>query len=90
LITLGFPLLTCAIITGALWAQQAWGNYWRWDPKETWSLITWFIYAILLHIRVVVGWRGKRAALLCIIGFSAVLFTFFGVNFLMKSTHVFS
>ncbi|NLI29396.1 MAG: c-type cytochrome biogenesis protein CcsB [Nitrospiraceae bacterium] len=89
LITFGFPLLTLAIITGALWAQDAWGTYWRWDPKETWSLITWIIYAMVLHIRLVVGWRGRRAALLCIVGFLAVLFTFFGVNFLLKSVHSF-
>ncbi|KAF0181026.1 MAG: cytochrome c assembly protein [Nitrospirae bacterium] len=89
MITLGFPLLTLAIITGALWAEDAWGSYWRWDPKETWSLITWFIYAMVLHIRLVVGWRGKRAALLSVLGFVAVLFTFFGVNFLLKSVHIF-
>ena len=89
MITLGFPLLTLAIITGALWAQDAWGQYWRWDPKETWSLITWFIYAMVLHIRLVIGWRGKRAAQLSIVGFIAVLFTFFGVNFLLKSVHIF-
>ncbi len=90
LISAGFPLLTLAIITGALWAESAWGSYWRWDPKEVWSLITWFIYALVLHIRLTAGWRGKRAAILSIIGFSAVLFTFFGVNFLLKSLHSFS
>ncbi|MGO9015159.1 MAG: c-type cytochrome biogenesis protein CcsB [Dissulfurispiraceae bacterium] len=91
LITLGFPLLTLAIISGALWAESAWGSYWRWDPKEVWSLITWFIYALILHIRLTAGWRGKRAAILSIIGFLIVLFTFFGVNFLsMKSLHSFS
>jgi cytochrome c-type biogenesis protein CcsB len=89
LITIGFPLLTMAIISGALWAESAWGSYWRWDPKEVWSLITWFIYAIILHARLTAGWRGKRAALLSIIGFCAVLFTFFGVNLLLKSLHSF-
>ncbi len=89
MISLGFPLLTLAIITGALWAEDAWGQYWRWDPKETWSLITWFVYATVLHIRLVVGWRGRRAAMLSILGFVAVLFTFFGVNFLLKSVHSF-
>lgn len=89
LITLGFPLLTLAIITGALWAENAWGRYWRWDPKEVWSLITWFIYALVLHVRLTVGWRGKRAAILSIIGFCAVLFTFFGVNLLLKGLHSF-
>lgn len=90
LITLGFPLLTLAIITGALWAESAWGTYWRWDPKEAWSLITWFIYALVLHVRLTAGWRGKRAAILSIIGFLAILFTFFGVNLLLKSLHSFS
>ncbi|MCL4537439.1 MAG: c-type cytochrome biogenesis protein CcsB [Nitrospirae bacterium] len=90
LITLGFPLLTLAIITGALWAESAWGSYWRWDPKEVWSLITWFIYALVLHVRLTAGWRGKRAAILSIIGFLAILFTFFGVNLLLKSLHAFS
>lgn len=89
LISLGFPLLTLAIITGALWAQNAWGSYWRWDPKEVWSLITWFIYALVLHVRLTKGWRGKRAAILSLVGFSAVLFTFFGVNLLLKGLHIF-
>ena len=89
LITIGFPFLSLAIITGALWAESAWGSYWRWDPKEVWSLITWFIYALVLHVRLTVGWRGKRAAILSIIGFCAVLFTFFGVNFLLKGLHSF-
>lgn len=89
LITIGFPLLTLAIITGALWAESAWGSYWRWDPKEVWSLITWFIYALVLHVRLTAGWRGKRAAILSIIGFCAVLFTFFGVNLLLKGLHSF-
>jgi cytochrome c-type biogenesis protein CcsB len=90
LITIGFPLLTLAIITGALWAESAWGSYWRWDPKEVWSLITWFIYALVLHIRLTAGWRGKRAAILSTVGFLTVLFTFFGVNFFLKSLHTFS
>jgi cytochrome c-type biogenesis protein CcsB len=89
LISLGFPLLTLAMITGALWAQSAWGSYWRWDPKEVWSLITWFIYLLVLHIRLNVGWKGKRAAILSIMGFCIVLFTFFGVNLLLKSVHAF-
>lgn len=83
-LTFGFPLLTLGIITGAIWAEYAWGSYWSWDPKETWSLITWFIYAALLHARLTVGWRGKKAAILAIIGFFAVLFTFLGVNLLTK------
>lgn len=89
LITIGFPLLTLAIISGALWAESVWGNYWRWDPKEVWSLITWLIYVFVLHVRLTAGWRGKKASWLSIIGFSAVLFTFFGVNLLLKGVHSF-
>ena len=81
-LSFGFPLLTVAIITGAIWAETAWGTYWSWDPKETWSLITWFIYAALLHGRLTTGWRGRRAAVLSIIGFFVLLFTFLGVNLL--------
>jgi cytochrome c-type biogenesis protein CcsB len=86
-LTIGFPLLTVAIISGAIWAEKAWGTYWSWDPKETWSLITWFIYAALLHGRMTTGWRGKRAALLSIAGFLIMLFTFVGVNLLMPGLH---
>jgi cytochrome c-type biogenesis protein CcsB len=89
LITLGFPLLTLAIITGAIWAESAWGSYWRWDPKEVWSLITWFIYALVLHARLTAGWRGRKAAVLSIVGFVSVIFTFFGVNLLLKGLHAF-
>ncbi|MBU0729083.1 MAG: c-type cytochrome biogenesis protein CcsB [Proteobacteria bacterium] len=86
-LAIGFPLMTLGIITGSIWARQAWGTYWQWDPKETWSLITWFIYAALLHQRLTVGWRGKRAAIMSIIGFSAVLFTLWGVSFLLSGLH---
>ncbi len=89
LITLGFPLLTLAMITGVIWANSAWGTYWRWDPKEVWSLITWIIYALVLHLRLTVGWRGKKAAILSIIGFIIVIFTFFGVTLILKGQHVF-
>jgi cytochrome c-type biogenesis protein CcsB len=89
LITVGFPLLTLAIITGALWAESAWGRFWSWDPRETWSLVTWFIYAIILHARLVAGWRGKRAALLSMIGFLTILIAFFGIKLLRKGLHVF-
>jgi len=82
LVMFGFLFLTTGIITGAVWANSAWGRYWGWDPKETWSLITWFIYATLLHARMMRGWHGKRIAYLSIIGFAAVLFTYFGVNYL--------
>ena len=78
----GFLFLSIGIITGAVWANSAWGRYWGWDPKETWSLITWFIYATMLHARLMRGWRGKRIAYLSLVGFAAVLFTYFGVNLL--------
>ncbi len=82
MIVFGFFFLTLGIITGAVWANSAWGRYWGWDPKETWSLITWFIYATLLHARLIKGWAGKKIAYLSIFGFVAVLFTYFGVNYL--------
>ncbi|WP_407310730.1 c-type cytochrome biogenesis protein CcsB [Desulfosporosinus sp. SB140] len=82
-----FPLLTLCIITGAIWADYAWGTYWSWDPKETWSLITWIIYAAFLHARLMYGWKGKRAAWMAVFGFAAVLFTFFGVNYLLPGLH---
>ena len=86
-LTIGFPLLTLGIITGAVWAENAWGTYWQWDPKETWSLITWLIYAALVHARLTVGWRGRKAAYLSIAGFLAVLFTFLGVSLLLGGLH---
>lgn len=82
MVMFGFLFLSAGIITGAIWANSAWGTYWSWDPKETWSLITWFIYAALLHARLMRGWHGKRIAYISIVGFMAVLFTYFGVNFL--------
>jgi cytochrome c-type biogenesis protein CcsB len=88
-LTFGFPLMTMGIISGAVWANSAWGGYWRWDPKETWALITWFLYAALLHGRLTVGWRGRRAAIFAIIGFLSLLFTFFGVNLLLSGEHTF-
>jgi cytochrome c-type biogenesis protein CcsB len=82
MIAFGFLFLSVGIITGAIWADQAWGRYWGWDPKETWSLITWLIYATLLHARFMRGWEGRRIAYLSCLGFVAVLFTYFGVNLL--------
>jgi cytochrome c-type biogenesis protein CcsB len=82
LVMFGFLFLSAGIITGAVWANSAWGRYWGWDPKETWSLITWFVYATLLHARLMRGWRGKRIALISIGGFAAVMITYFGVNYL--------
>lgn len=88
-LTFGFPLMTMGIISGAVWANSAWGGYWRWDPKETWALITWFLYAALLHGRLTIGWRGRRAAIFAIIGFLCLLFSFLGVNFLLSDLHSF-
>ena len=84
----GFILLTLGIVTGSIWAHHAWGSYWSWDPKETWSLATWLIYAILLHARLVRGWRGEEIAALSLFGFFAVLFTYFGANYL-SSLHAY-
>ena len=85
-VALGFVFLTLGIITGSVWAHYAWGSYWSWDPKETWSLITWLIYALMLHAHNVRGWRGKRMAIMAVIGFGCVLFTYLGVN-LLPSLH---
>jgi len=82
MVVIGFLLLTLGIATGSVWAHTAWGSYWTWDPKETWSLITWLVYAAMLHARLMRGWKGKRLALISIIGFICVLFTYFGVNYL--------
>ena len=86
-IVFGQLMLTVVIISGAIWAQKAWSRYWAWDPKETWSLITWIIYAIYLHLRLRRNWRGKPAAWFAIIGFASVIFTFIGVNILLPSLH---
>ncbi|OGR21601.1 MAG: c-type cytochrome biogenesis protein CcsB [Desulfobacula sp. RIFOXYA12_FULL_46_16] len=87
MVVFGFLFLTIGIITGAVWANSAWGTYWSWDPKETWSLITWFVYAIFMHLRMMKGWSGKNLAWISIIGFIAVLFTYFGVNYLLSGLH---
>jgi cytochrome c-type biogenesis protein CcsB len=86
-IMVGFPLLTLGIITGAAWANYAWGTYWSWDPKETWSLIVWFVYAAFLHARITKGWVGKRAAWLSIVGFAATIFCYLGVNLFLSGLH---
>jgi len=82
MVVIGFLMLSLGIITGSVWAHSAWGSYWSWDPKETWSLITWLVYALVLHSRLMRGWRGKRIAVITLIGFTCVLFTYFGVNYL--------
>ncbi|MBI4949105.1 MAG: c-type cytochrome biogenesis protein CcsB [Deltaproteobacteria bacterium] len=86
----GFPFLATGIVSGAVWANYAWGTYWSWDPKETWSLITWFIYAAYLHARVTRGWRGKRAAYISIAGFLAVIFLYWGVSFVLPGLHAYA
>jgi cytochrome c-type biogenesis protein CcsB len=89
-IATGFPIFTLGgLIFGAIWADQAWGVYWSWDPKETWSLITWFIYAFYLHSRMIRGWRGKKVAVVAVIGFMAVIFTYLGVNLLLSGLHAY-
>nr|WP_279611179.1 c-type cytochrome biogenesis protein CcsB [Thermostichus vulcanus] len=87
LIGLGFPLLTIGIIAGAVWANEAWGTYWSWDPKETWALITWLVFAAYLHARITKGWQGRRPALLASLGFVVVWVCYLGVNLLGKGLH---
>jgi cytochrome c-type biogenesis protein CcsB len=87
-IAIGFPIFTLGgLIFGAIWADQAWGVYWSWDPKETWSLITWFAYAFYLHSRLLRGWKGKKIAVVAVIGFVMVIFTYLGVNLLLSGLH---
>jgi len=86
-VVVGFILLTAGIVTGSIWANSAWGTYWSWDPKETWSLITWLVYAAMLHSRYMRGWQGRRLAWFSLIGFGCVLFTYFGVNLLLSGLH---
>jgi ABC-type transport system involved in cytochrome c biogenesis permease subunit len=86
-IVVGFPMLSAGILTGAVWAHYAWGSYWSWDPKETWSLITWIVYAIFLHARMMRGLKGKKMAFFSILGFLCVIFTYFGVNFILSGLH---
>jgi cytochrome c-type biogenesis protein CcsB len=89
-IATGFPVFTLGgLIFGAIWADQAWGTYWSWDPKETWSLITWFVYAFYLHARLLRGWKGHKTAVVAVIGFVAVVFTYLGVNLLLSGLHAY-
>jgi cytochrome c-type biogenesis protein CcsB len=87
IIGLGFPFLTIGIISGAVWANEAWGSYWSWDPKETWALITWLVFAIYLHSRLLKGWQGEKAAILGSCGFFVIWICYLGVNFLGKGLH---
>lgn len=89
-ICVAFPLLTLMIAVGAYWANQTWGSYWSWDPKETWAAITWLVYAGYLHMRITRGWRGRRAAYFAILGFAVVIFTFFGVTYLLPGLHAYA
>lgn len=86
-IAFGFLFLSIGIITGSVWAERAWGRYWGWDPKETWALITWFVYAFYLHMRAVKGWKEAKGAWISILGFACVLFTYLGVSFLLYGLH---
>jgi cytochrome c-type biogenesis protein CcsB len=86
-IIVGFTMLTLGLITGFVYAKAVWGRFWSWDPKEVWAGITWLFYAILLHERLTVGWRGRRSAIMAIIGFAVLIFTFLGVNLLMTGHH---
>lgn len=87
-IAVGFPVFTLGgLIFGAIWADQAWGRYWSWDPKETWSLITWFVYAFYIHARLLRGWRGTKIAIVSLVGFISTIFTYLGVNLLLSGLH---
>ncbi|ALA59426.1 c-type cytochrome biogenesis protein CcsB [Nitrospira moscoviensis] len=89
-IMVGFPLLAFGIILGAMWANYAWGGYWSWDPKETWSLIVWLIYGAYIHARMTRGWEGRRAAIYAVFGLLMVIFCFWGVNFLLSGLHAYA
>ena len=86
-VSLGLLFLTFTIVTGAIWAERAWGSYWSWDPKETWSLVTWLVYATYLHLRIRRGWQGKSAAIFAVVGFVCVIFTYIGVNTWLPGIH---
>jgi len=88
-ISFGFPLLTIGIIAGAVWANEAWGSYWSWDPKETWALITWLVFASYLHARITKSWQGKKPAMIASVGFVVVWICYLGVNFLGKGLHTY-
>ena len=87
LVRMGWGFITMGIVMGALWAKQAWGDYWTWDPKETWALITWIIYAVYLHLHPKPQWRGRKGCYLCVIGFACVIFTLLGVSYFFGGLH---
>lgn len=90
MIAFGFPIFTIgALVFGAIWAEQAWGRYWGWDPKETWSLITWFVYAFYLHAKFIRGWRGVKTSIIAVVGFLVTMFTYLGVNLLLSGLHAY-
>ena len=86
-IVFGFTMLTVGLITGVVYAKSVWSRFWSWDPKEVWAAVAWIYYAIFLHERLVIGFRGRKAAIMAIIGFGILIFTFIGVNFLMEGHH---
>ena len=86
-IVAGFSLMSVGLVSGFIFAKTVWGRFFAWDPKEVWSCITWIVYAVLIHARLAFGWRGRKAAILSIIGFAVLLFTFFGVNFFLEGHH---
>lgn len=86
-IVTGFSMITIGLVAGAIYAREVWGHFWTWDPKEVWSAITWVFYGVLLHERLAVGWRGRRSAIMAIVGCGVMLFTFLGVNFLLEGHH---
>jgi cytochrome c-type biogenesis protein CcsB len=86
-IMFSFPIWTFAIIAGAIWADQAWGRYWGWDPKEIWSFVTWVVYAGYLHARATAGWKGRKAAVISLVAYGSLLFNFFGVNYIFSGLH---
>jgi cytochrome c-type biogenesis protein CcsB len=79
--------MTLNLVSGAVWAYYAWGRYWGWDPKETWALITWFVYVVYMHMRVLGGWKGRKTALISLAGFFVVIFTYLGVNLVISGLH---
>ncbi len=89
-VSLGFPLLTLGVILGAFWGHLAWGRYWAWDPKETWAFISWLIFAFFLHMRIFAGWNGRRIAWIGLLGAGSIVFTYWGVNFLLTGLHAYA